>query len=313
MGVKSISNLDDKNSVTDNHILNRVTTKYKSVLNSLNMLEIDSKDLLEALVTYQYKYEEIMELSTRMKFKDSKRKLCEMVSSTEDLLLVMNIIFTSYFEDRMNKVLQKEQIEFDKVLELAMRSMVSDNEETRNNFAENFMNLVYDTGIFILEKILVDICLSALHTQREVNLKLLSLTSTRHEDFCHLSMFSEKHLFGYKNLFKQEIIDIKSYFLDSLQPLLLLNADSILDEVYSEFHPSVECTIEVEAKKELKKYISSHRLLNKLANDNDFKYVRSNGDHGIFKRFDGSVVVIPQGRDIGKGLSLKIQKRIEKK
>lgn len=57
-------------------------------------------------------------------------------------------------------------------------------------------------------------------------------------------------------------------------------------------------------------YIADYKVLNKLANDNGFSYVRSNGDHGIFRNENGSVVVIPQGRTIGKGLSLKIQKSI---
>ena len=51
------------------------------------------------------------------------------------------------------------------------------------------------------------------------------------------------------------------------------------------------------------------RKLNKLASDNGFKYIRCKGDHGIFKNNNG-LVVIPQGRSIGKGLSFKIQKAI---
>jgi len=56
-------------------------------------------------------------------------------------------------------------------------------------------------------------------------------------------------------------------------------------------------------------YIDDYRRLNKLASDNGFKYVRCRGDHGIFKNENG-LVVIPQGRTVGKGLSFKIQKAI---
>lgn len=56
-------------------------------------------------------------------------------------------------------------------------------------------------------------------------------------------------------------------------------------------------------------YIDDYKRLNKLAADNGFEYVRSKGDHGIFKN-DNGLVVIPQGRSIGKGLSIKIQKAI---
>lgn len=57
-------------------------------------------------------------------------------------------------------------------------------------------------------------------------------------------------------------------------------------------------------------YIDDYKKLSKLAEDNGFVYVRSNGDHGIFKHDNGCITVIPQGRSIGKGLSIKIQKSI---
>ena len=58
-------------------------------------------------------------------------------------------------------------------------------------------------------------------------------------------------------------------------------------------------------------FIDDYRELNKMAEDNGFEYVRCNGDHGIFKSNSG-MVVIPQGRSIGKGLSIKIQKTINR-
>lgn len=58
-----------------------------------------------------------------------------------------------------------------------------------------------------------------------------------------------------------------------------------------------------------REYIDDYKKLNKLALSNGFEYVRCNGDHGIYKNNNG-IVVIPQGRTIGKGLSLKIQKMI---
>lgn len=57
-------------------------------------------------------------------------------------------------------------------------------------------------------------------------------------------------------------------------------------------------------------YIDDYRRLSKMAIDSGYSLIRSNGDHGIFRNIDGDVVVIPQGRRIGKGLSLKIQKII---
>lgn len=58
-------------------------------------------------------------------------------------------------------------------------------------------------------------------------------------------------------------------------------------------------------------FIDDYKDLNKIANENGFELVRCNGDHGIFKSSNG-MVVIPQGRSIGKGLSIKIQKTIDR-
>ena len=52
--------------------------------------------------------------------------------------------------------------------------------------------------------------------------------------------------------------------------------------------------------------------LNKIAKKNGFIHVRDNGDHGIFINSDADrTIIIPQGRDIGKGLQIKIMKTIE--
>lgn len=58
------------------------------------------------------------------------------------------------------------------------------------------------------------------------------------------------------------------------------------------------------------KFLDDYKELNSLAESNGYFYTRSNGSHGIYKNDKGDVVVIPQGRDIGKGLSMRIQKDI---
>lgn len=59
------------------------------------------------------------------------------------------------------------------------------------------------------------------------------------------------------------------------------------------------------------KYIEKYSELNKLAESLGFKNVRIKGSHGIFKNDrTGLAVVIPQGRNIGRGLSLLIQKQL---
>lgn len=53
-----------------------------------------------------------------------------------------------------------------------------------------------------------------------------------------------------------------------------------------------------------------YKELNNIAIDNGFILNRVSGGHGIFINDTGKIVVIPQGRDIGKGLQIKILKRI---
>lgn len=53
------------------------------------------------------------------------------------------------------------------------------------------------------------------------------------------------------------------------------------------------------------------RYLNSIAKDNDFILVRQKGSHAQFKHTDGRLVTIPQGRIVGKGLSLRIQKDLQ--
>ncbi|GAA0101552.1 hypothetical protein UT300012_22670 [Paraclostridium bifermentans] len=50
------------------------------------------------------------------------------------------------------------------------------------------------------------------------------------------------------------------------------------------------------------------RDLNTLANEYDFIKVRQKGSHAQYKHSDGRLITIPQGRVVGKGLSIKIQK-----
>lgn len=59
----------------------------------------------------------------------------------------------------------------------------------------------------------------------------------------------------------------------------------------------------------VKEKLFNHRELNNLAFKKGFEIVRQKGDHGILKhKKTNKTVVIPQGRMLGKGLSMKIQK-----
>lgn len=70
---------------------------------------------------------------------------------------------------------------------------------------------------------------------------------------------------------------------------------------------------EVDIVKEIKEKFEyrqkTYKELNDLAESKGWKYVRNNGDHGIFKHPNRDMLlIIPQGRAIGKGLQIFIEK-----
>ncbi|MGL5066458.1 MAG: hypothetical protein ACRC6T_01335 [Sarcina sp.] len=54
----------------------------------------------------------------------------------------------------------------------------------------------------------------------------------------------------------------------------------------------------------------TYKELNTMAVDSGYKLIRCHGDHGIFSNDSGEVMIIPQGRDIGKGLQIQIVKKL---
>ncbi|WP_394863412.1 type II toxin-antitoxin system HicA family toxin [Paraclostridium bifermentans] len=84
---------------------------------------------------------------------------------------------------------------------------------------------------------------------------------------------------------------------------------SIIESKYATVNDT-DLEIDKRLEKETFKYLDKYRDLNNVATESGYTKVRQKGDHGIFKRTDGSTVIIPQGRNVGKGLSYKIQKDI---
>lgn len=102
---------------------------------------------------------------------------------------------------------------------------------------------------------------------------------------------------------KNEVVDLTISILDEI---CVLNSEDC--NLYDAFNEIGSISAESDKYSKLE-YISDYKKLNKLAEDNGFKYVRCKGDHGIYKNKNG-LVVIPQGRPVGRGLSFKIQKSI---
>lgn len=153
--------------------------------------------------------------------------------------------------------------------------------------------------------------------------KMLVVSSNSVNSICTLVQMHTKH-------FRSNWFSIcKVMLLDSLS-MYTHGLDEWWDDLENYFYLNIECSPNEERVREVKpseqimdslfgdgtdgsvtyKLLDNYKDLNKLANDNGFSYVRANGDHGIFKNSKGDVVVIPQGRSVGKGLSIRIQKSI---
>ena len=90
--------------------------------------------------------------------------------------------------------------------------------------------------------------------------------------------------------------------VDTYEPLLFKGNSQELEE----------CN-KIEGSKEIVtlENMYNYRDLNELAGSYDFIMVGQTGSHAQFKHSDGRLITIPQGRNIGKGLSIKIQKDIK--
>lgn len=156
------------------------------------------------------------------------------------------------------------------------KKLCDQHEYMYNMFQDEYMSIMvyhlkdYITPVF---DVIFDDCSSDLELLGFDNSHVLSLIDMLSNEY---TKFSEKFLFFKDNLEFEEILEECES-----------DSSSICNKI---------------------EYIDDYKRLNKLATDSGYSMIRSNGDHGIFKNEDGSVVVIPQGRTIGKGLSLKIQK-----
>ena len=123
------------------------------------------------------------------------------------------------------------------------------------------------------------------------------------------------------SILRQEIVGNTRYILDFFKDsfgscLATLNSynfevdENELKELIEIGGNSIEITpILSEYKNERPKKTFDYKALNKLATANGYVFDRQSGDHAQYIK-NGKIITIPQGRPIGKGLSIKIQKSI---
>ena len=93
--------------------------------------------------------------------------------------------------------------------------------------------------------------------------------------------------------------------------------DNISDKIYEDSMNIVRNRLTefdfegVEIKKSFEHTLLHWRELESKILSNNFSLIRQNGDHGIYRNSRGEVIVMPRGREIGKGLQIKILKQLE--
>ena len=131
------------------------------------------------------------------------------------------------------------------------------------------------------------------------------LSSQKEYDKCTNEL--QKFLYSDTKKFRRECIYIRDEYIEGL-------AESE-SEMYSVLSLLTEDSFLLDKPKESTKVkyknIFDPKEMIKLAEHNGFKYIRSKGDHDIYRNKTGAITIIPQ-HDLGKGLSIAIQKQIMK-
>ncbi|GAA0101446.1 hypothetical protein UT300012_21610 [Paraclostridium bifermentans] len=192
------------------------------------------------------------------------------------------------------------------------------NEELPSNFIKKPEEALKKTS-----KRLLNTCKQDIDKVINISEEILRINITLGKQLSHLSLLSNKHNAKKQARILQNYgIDMAKYWVrhiiseveDRLE-FYVEYANNILVERFRTLVGNDTLEIEQPSGEKIRKsltYVGKFKELNKIAGVKGFTKVRQNGDHGVFRRFDGSTVVIPQGREIGKGLSIKIQKDLNK-
>lgn len=149
-------------------------------------------------------------------------------------------------------------------------------------------------------------------SSKGINISYRSINSSDKKDILNTC----EHLFEFKDFLLEYLLqatfNLTVHADDNLNEYIAEVINKHCDMLNINDFDNDENVIETALAKDLEiKFRDKYRDLNAIAEQNGFNKIRQKGDHGIFRRNDGSTIVIPQGRKIGKGLSLKIQKDIK--
>lgn len=242
----------------------------------------------------------------------------------------------SKINDSFNEILMQVLIDavmpiLDKLVELdnnTVNKLVNEIDYISNNFSEKGITELknkindYENNV----KKVIDACirstnLVSLDVIVNYNLKfafdivMLSSRIERYTNNCKYKERIDNYLEFISNKLVDEVNEVTQDALNTCNEFRerALNViDTKIKELYllnSKTNEKIKYKVDCVEKIKIEKTYE-YKALNKLAVESGYKFDRQNGDHAQFVNSNGKCVTIPQGRLIGKGLSIKIQKQL---
>lgn len=294
---------------------------FKILFEQLNCYEIKSK-LLTNQVSILNRFTSTINIRNKS-VSNSRIIIKNMVMFLEEEVLHLIEAYDDYINGLYCKVWGniREQV----------KDINFDNFNTKQELQLGIFNTeILEAGFTSLQEIVrLGSLAGTMQTKINENIDILVGRHKKDKSIVSLGMIAKQHLNGVKDLtYKCTIPSLVTYcevltdeICEVIEPRL---TKSLCKKSAEQVMRILDCTKEqaeelMSEETEIKELseldvvlddrnLLSYKDLNRLAREQGYDKVRQRGDHGIFKRLDGSLVVIPQGRMVGKGLNLKIQK-----
>lgn len=234
-------------------------------------------------------YPKLMEL-----FDERMQLLNNMYITAYKLYILCSTSNNIYHDKKINDLFDKAFVEIEEFEDLQLQEKIND--------------IFYD----ILQNIQAEI--------KEIAIELSSsagkygVYNNSSQLYAQVDLFIRQSYLRLRDLAKSVFNDIQNSTVD-LENEVVKVIDSLKSLIYAEDNNTeyennkdILCRIN-EKFSDYNTKILGYKELNKLANKAGYTFDRQKGDHATFVK-DGKIIVIPQGRTIGKGLSIKIQKDI---
>ncbi|MGL4990674.1 MAG: type II toxin-antitoxin system HicA family toxin [Sarcina sp.] len=219
----------------------------------------------------------------------------------KNLKLISNDEIHKLYEDIENEILSSGKIILEK------SNTFDDIYTIYNNYLTDLEKVVMKAAKFKILAIINHLEFIQLDTKNYINNIVQSISK---EAFDLYSEEMDRYFLDTQSFVNNNNLIMKDYLKKQTE---ILDTDKLIDidDIIKTFDSWILKTDE-EIKESKNKIFTHYRYqeLNKLAQDNGYMLTRVTGGHGIFINDTGLVVVIPQGRDIGKGLQIRILKSI---